>query len=254
MYRSFYEALSELPDEQRLRLYDAIMRYSLDGIEPQLTGLDSAVFKLIKPQIDANSKRYENGKKGGRPEKNNQEETKPKPNNNQTETNTEPNKNDNVNENGNVNQNENENLTPLASQDPLAGGSDPPPDEIFYPPKDETDGKPDDKPEKPQKRPERLEKFMEKTFPENPKACPQDWGESAVEAALRYRPQTKTDFEKQVNWHFEKFYSHFAGSGRSNASKRDWKAAWLNWWKTEFEKIAQQEQRDELFLQKKQRA
>ena len=61
---------------------------------------------MIKPQIDANNRKYQNGKLGGRP-KNNQNETKIKPKINQTITKTKPNvnDNDNVNENNNINNN-----------------------------------------------------------------------------------------------------------------------------------------------------
>ena len=71
-----------------------------------------AIFKLIRPQVDANNKKYENGKKGGRPansaDDKNQDETKPKPNDNQSET--KPKRNVNDNDNVNVNDNVNENV------------------------------------------------------------------------------------------------------------------------------------------------
>lgn len=120
-YRSYAEALRELPDEQRLILYDAIMLYALDGKEPKLKGIEKAIFALIRPQLQANNKRYENGKKGGRTKSNinrnetetepnaNQNLTKDKPNPNQTLTKAEPNVNENVNENENVNVNVNVN-------------------------------------------------------------------------------------------------------------------------------------------------
>jgi hypothetical protein len=81
-YRSFFEAIQDLAPDQQAEAYNAIFSYSLDEKEPKLKGVVSTVFKLIKPQLDANQKRYENGNKGGRPK--NQTETKVKPNHNQT--------------------------------------------------------------------------------------------------------------------------------------------------------------------------
>ena len=94
-YRSFYESILELPEDNQKDLLLAIANYSLNFKEPSLKGLSKAVWMLIKPQLDANNKRYENGTKGGRPK------TKKKPNNNQDRTKTEPNKNVNVNNNVN---------------------------------------------------------------------------------------------------------------------------------------------------------
>lgn len=61
-YRSFYEAISELPKENQADSYNAIMRYALDQEEIELTGISKAIFSLVKPQLDANYKKYENGK------------------------------------------------------------------------------------------------------------------------------------------------------------------------------------------------
>ena len=101
-YRSFYEALEDLTDNEQLAIYKAITVYALEGKDPKITSYPKAIFRLIKPQLDANSMRYENGKKGaeygklgGRPKK----ETPNKPLNNPTET---PNKNVNVNSNDNL--------------------------------------------------------------------------------------------------------------------------------------------------------
>ena len=67
-YISFYEAMQELPDKDRLKLYDAITEYGLFGeVRKPLSGISKACFALIKPQIDANEKRRSGGKKGGRP-------------------------------------------------------------------------------------------------------------------------------------------------------------------------------------------
>jgi hypothetical protein len=117
-YRSFYEAIDLLPDDIQFQIYKAITKYSFKNETIELSGISQAIFTLIKPQLEANNKRYENGIKGGRPstdkEIENQKETEVKPNNNQTETETKPNGNQtltkaepNVNENENVNLNEN---------------------------------------------------------------------------------------------------------------------------------------------------
>ena len=65
-YRSFMEALDELNDEQYARVFRAISKFALDGKETKLTGIEKVIFQLVKPQIEANIKRYENGCKGGR--------------------------------------------------------------------------------------------------------------------------------------------------------------------------------------------
>lgn len=88
-YTSFYEAITDkdvgLTKTEQLDLFLAISEYSLYGVIPELSGRSKAMWILIKPQLDANNKRYENGKKGGRPRK---EETKK----NQTETKMKPKK------------------------------------------------------------------------------------------------------------------------------------------------------------------
>lgn len=96
-YRSFLEAIELLPKKYQLQFYEALFNYALNDEPPdKLTGGAAALFKALQPQIDANNRKYENGKKGGRP-KGNQDETKPKPNNNQDETKAEPNVNANAN-------------------------------------------------------------------------------------------------------------------------------------------------------------
>ena len=100
-YRSFYEAIKDLPRDIEGEIYTAIMEYSLYGKETDnLKPVARSIFTLIKPQIDVNNKRFDNGCKGGRPLK---KETKEKPSNNQKETKEKPNKNYNVNDNNNDN-------------------------------------------------------------------------------------------------------------------------------------------------------
>lgn len=98
-YRSFYEAIRELPKDNQAEVYDAIFLYALDFTEPILSGLSKTIFILIKPQLNANIAKYKNGKipkqKGSKEEANTkQEETKTEGNGNDNET---------VKENNNVN-------------------------------------------------------------------------------------------------------------------------------------------------------
>ena len=104
-YRSFHEATKNLPQKQYKEVMNALFEYALNGVEPKLSATSESIFLLIKPQIDANNKKYENGCKGGRKPKVNQTVTKGKPNSNQSITTHEPNVNDNDNDNENVNDN-----------------------------------------------------------------------------------------------------------------------------------------------------
>ena len=94
-YRSFYDAIKELPNEEFAKCARAILSYGIEGKEPEENGIAKSIFIMARPQIDANNKRYENGSKGGRPRKQNDE------NKNQSETKVKPNVNDNVNVNDN---------------------------------------------------------------------------------------------------------------------------------------------------------
>lgn len=83
-YRSFHNALSKLSDADRLAAYDALVEYGLDGLE-DAEGVSAAILEAFKPLIDANNRRFENGKKGGRPKAETTEE--PKHNLNETKEN-----------------------------------------------------------------------------------------------------------------------------------------------------------------------
>jgi hypothetical protein len=118
IYRSFFEALKDLPESNRLQVWDAICELGLNGVEVELSGLSKTIFTLIKPQIDANNRRaaagIENGHKGGEFGKLGGRPPKEKPTNNPQdnplETPKKPsNVNDNANGNGNDNGNANEN-------------------------------------------------------------------------------------------------------------------------------------------------
>lgn len=97
-YRSFYDASKALDDENRLALLDAIFEFALNHTETELEALPDAMFKLIKPQLEANYAKWQNGNKGGRPKT---PETKKKPKQNLTKTKPKPNVNENDNENVN---------------------------------------------------------------------------------------------------------------------------------------------------------
>lgn len=109
-YRSFYEAIKDLPPDQFKDSVKAIMEYGLDGVEPETTGIEKTIYLLTKPQIDANNRKYQNGIKGGRPKTKKEprcsdEETKQEPSHNLDVTNTEPKEKDKVNEKDNVKDN-----------------------------------------------------------------------------------------------------------------------------------------------------
>jgi hypothetical protein len=113
-YRSFYDAISRCPADLQSALYRAVASYALDCIEPDFSDnqMAAAIWTLIKPQLDANRKRYLNGCKGGAPvgSRNNPNGRR----GNRTNQELTENKS-NVNDNVNVNENENENAA-------IAGG------------------------------------------------------------------------------------------------------------------------------------
>ena len=138
-YKSFYESVKNFDDLTRLEVFDTICKYGLTGEEPNenISQISKVVFLMAKPQIDANTKRRQNGKKGGRPVKAEESKTleitsgfekenhrlldeKPmvKPN-----VNVNVNVNENVNENENVNVNDNEVLKKEKNLDPFFDNS-----------------------------------------------------------------------------------------------------------------------------------
>ena len=77
MYASFFEAIENLDEEQFNKCMRAICKYGLYGDVPEeANGIVQTVFMLVKPQIDANNRRYLGGCKGGRPRKDQSEEAK----------------------------------------------------------------------------------------------------------------------------------------------------------------------------------
>ena len=117
-YRSFYNSIHKVKDKsKRCDLYEAIFELGLNNVNIDLNDeVGDIILELIKPQIRANNKRYTDGKKGGRPKKNDSLENK-KPvvseNKNHRLKNEKP--NDNVNDNLNDNVNENNITTTTAT-------------------------------------------------------------------------------------------------------------------------------------------
>lgn len=101
-YDSWWIAIKNLPRDVQGDVLTAIVEYGLYGeTTGQLKPITKAMLAIVKSQIDINNQRFENGKKGaeygklgGRPKKDNPEETPKKPQNNPKKT---PNVNDNVN-------------------------------------------------------------------------------------------------------------------------------------------------------------
>jgi len=113
IYKSFIDAGREIKNKvDRLNFYESIFQFALTGEELQLEGVAKAMFMLVKPQLLANQKRYENGNKGGKPPTETPPKPEPKPNLDVTKP--EPNNNGNVNKNETVND-EGKNTTPSTS-------------------------------------------------------------------------------------------------------------------------------------------
>ena len=80
-YRSYYEALKDLPEKERAKVLFAILDYALDEQTPnELTGVCSACFKLIRPTLDSGRIKAANRKnktKTNEEQNGNETETKP---------------------------------------------------------------------------------------------------------------------------------------------------------------------------------
>lgn len=99
IYRSFFDAVKSLGNEDQAKLWQAIMEYGLNFNELEMEGVSATIFNLIKPQLDANLRRYENG-------------MKPKLKLKQKRSKAKANENENENENGNENVNRKPDFVP----------------------------------------------------------------------------------------------------------------------------------------------
>lgn len=125
-YRSFYESIQGLPDGVQLALFREVARYGLDQVAPDFSGVPQqpfveAIFAGIRPQLDANHKRFLNGQKGGvfghlggAPKGNTNARKQPQ---NNPKTTPNVNVNENVNGNGNGKKRADQELT-LPFHDP----------------------------------------------------------------------------------------------------------------------------------------
>lgn len=79
-YRNYYELIKYLKDEERLKLYDAIVEYIFEDKEPKLEKLSKGIWINLKMPLDTSKN---NAGRGGRPKK---EETEQKPIRNRLKT------------------------------------------------------------------------------------------------------------------------------------------------------------------------
>lgn len=78
-YRSMFESIKELPKDIQAELYNAIFEYSLDFIEPELSGLSMTIWRLIRPVLEKGNTNYINGSKPKSKQIISETEAKPKP-------------------------------------------------------------------------------------------------------------------------------------------------------------------------------
>lgn len=78
-YRSYFEAVSNLPKSAQTAVLLAICDYALNEKAPKLTGAAGAVFSLIKPTLDTSRKRAELGVNYGKGKKEKAKQTDSKP-------------------------------------------------------------------------------------------------------------------------------------------------------------------------------
>lgn len=61
IYRSFFEAIKELPIEKQGEVWNAVYEFGLNGNRVELQGISKTIFTLIAPQLQANYKKFLNG-------------------------------------------------------------------------------------------------------------------------------------------------------------------------------------------------
>lgn len=133
MFKNWFEAIDALPEEFQLEAYKSLSKYGLSGVIPEdISPVTKAILISFSKGMENNIARYnasvENGKKGGRPKKEqiievNEETQQPSCENenlekpNETHNNlTKPTQNLNVNVNDNVNVKDNVNEVKLVNK------------------------------------------------------------------------------------------------------------------------------------------
>jgi len=87
IYRSFYDAIKELPEKNQLEILKQIFEFGLDGIESELTGISKTIWILIKPNLEANRTKWESGCKAKKKQSRSKAEAKPKQESSEKEAN-----------------------------------------------------------------------------------------------------------------------------------------------------------------------
>ena len=95
VYRSFFESLKGCEKEVQADVWNAIFEMGFNQKEVELEGLSKTLWLLIKPQIEANLKRFINGSKPKLKQSKSETEAKPKRERSESEANNNNNNNNN---------------------------------------------------------------------------------------------------------------------------------------------------------------
>jgi hypothetical protein len=95
VYRSFFESLKGCEKEVQADVWNAIFEMGFNQKEIELDGLSKTLWLLIKPQIEANLKRFLNGSKPKLKQSKSETEAKPKRERSESEANNNNNNNNN---------------------------------------------------------------------------------------------------------------------------------------------------------------
>jgi hypothetical protein len=95
VYRSFFESLKGCEKEVQADVWNAIFEMGFNQKEVELDGLSKTLWLLIKPQIEANLKRFLNGSKPKQKQNVSETEAKTKQERSESEANNNNNKNNN---------------------------------------------------------------------------------------------------------------------------------------------------------------